>query len=64
VDRFAPGLRWELSELAVDRLFGRYLASDEALLRQHLLEVGLPGARITPILAVIDATTGSRTARR
>jgi hypothetical protein len=64
VDRLAPGIRWEGSELAADRLFGRYLARDEVLLQQHLLEVGLPGARITPIVAVIDGSAGSRAARR
>jgi hypothetical protein len=63
VDRL-PGLRWEGSELAADRLYGRYQAVDEVVLRQHLLDVGLPGARITPILAVIDGTTGSRAGRR
>jgi hypothetical protein len=60
VEQLRPGLlRWEVSEIAVDRLFARYLANDEELLRQHLLLVGLPEARITPIVAVIDGTTAS-----
>jgi hypothetical protein len=55
--KLAPDIQWVESYVASDRLFCVYLATDEAVIRQHAQMSGFPASRIVPILRRIDPTT-------
>jgi hypothetical protein len=55
--RLAPDIQWVESYIAADRMFCVYLATDEAVIRQHAEMSGFPASRIVPILRKADPTT-------
>ena len=55
--RLAPDIQWVESYIAADRMFCVYLATDEAVIRQHAQLSGFPASRIVPTLRRIDPTT-------
>lgn len=52
-----PGIEWDRSYVAGDRIYCVYDATSEALIRAHARLSGFPADRITSVAAVIDPTT-------
>jgi hypothetical protein len=52
-----PGIQWEHSYVAGDKVYCLYSAPSEALIRLHAERGGFPANKITPLAAVIDPTT-------
>lgn len=55
----APGVQWEHSYVADDRLFCVYLAENENGVRKHAEISGFPADRVFEISRVIDPLTGN-----
>jgi hypothetical protein len=55
-----PEIQWVQSYVAGDKIYCVYLASSEALIREHAQKAGFPADRVTLVAAVIDPTTANR----
>jgi hypothetical protein len=60
----APDIQWVESNLADDKSFCVYLATDEGVIRRHAELSGFPANRITEIARIIDPTTAEARARQ
>jgi hypothetical protein len=58
--KLAPKVQWVESYVAADKTFCVYLATDEAVIRQHAELSGFPANRITEVSKTIDPTTANR----
>ena len=52
-----PEIQWLQSYVTGDKVYCVYLASDEAMIREHAKRVGLPANRISAVRRLIDPTT-------
>lgn len=52
-------IQWQHSYRTQDKLFCVYLATDEALIREHAELSGFPASRISEVSNVIDPTTAT-----
>jgi hypothetical protein len=52
-----PQIQWLHSYVTGDKVYCVYLASDEAIIREHAKRVGLPANRISAVRRLIDPTT-------
>lgn len=52
-----PQIQWLHSYVTGDKVYCVYLASDEAIIREHARRVGLPANRISAVRRLIDPTT-------
>ena len=52
-------IQWQHSYRSLDKLFCVYLATDEALIREHAELSGFPANQIFEIDTIIDPTTAS-----
>jgi Protein of unknown function (DUF4242) len=50
-------IQWLQSYVTGDKLYCVYLASDEALVREHAKKTGLPANRVSAVRRLIDPTT-------
>jgi hypothetical protein len=60
--KLAPKVQWVESYVAADKTFCVYLATDEAVIRQHAELSGFPANRITEVSKTIDPTTANASA--
>jgi len=49
-----PQIQWLHSYVTDDRLYCVYLASDEAVIREHAAKLGVPANRISAVRRLID----------
>jgi hypothetical protein len=49
-----PQIQWLHSYVTDDRLYCVYLASDEALIREHARKMGVPANRISAVRRLLD----------
>jgi hypothetical protein len=49
-----PQIQWLHSYVTDDRLYCVYLASDEAVIREHARKLGVPANRISAVRRLID----------
>jgi hypothetical protein len=52
-----PQIQWVQSYVTGDRVYCVYIASDEALIRQHAEQGGFPANRISRVTSIIDPLT-------
>lgn len=52
-----PEIQWVQSYVTDDKVYCVYIAPDEAMVRKHAQDVGLPANRVSQIRRVIDPTT-------
>ena len=52
-----PEIQWLQSYVTGDKLYCVYLASDEALIREHAKRGGFPANRISAVRRLIDPST-------
>jgi hypothetical protein len=57
-----PQIQWLHSYVTADKVYCIYYAANEALLREHARQIGLPANQIAEIRTVIDLTTAEDTA--
>lgn len=57
--RLAPRVQWVLSFIAQGKTFCVYRATDQDVIREHAELSGFPANTITPIVGMLDPTTGS-----
>jgi hypothetical protein len=57
-----PQIQWLHSYVTADKVYCIYYAANEALLREHARQIGLPANQIAEIRTVIDLTTAEGTA--
>jgi hypothetical protein len=57
LQNLGPKILWQHSYVTNDKLYCVYIASDEALVRQHAEESGFPATRISEIKTIIDPST-------
>ena len=50
-------IQWLQSYVTGDKVYCVYLASDEAIIREHATRVGIPANRISAVRRLIDPTT-------
>ncbi len=55
--KLGPEIQWVESYVTDDKIYCIYIASDEALVRQHAEMGGFPANRISQVRQVIDPTT-------
>jgi hypothetical protein len=55
--KLGPEIQWLESYVTDDKIYCIYIASDEALVRQHAEMGGFPANRISQVRQVIDPTT-------
>jgi hypothetical protein len=53
----APAVQWVQSFVTPDKVYCVYIAGDEAIIRQHAVQSGIPANRISEVRCVIDPTT-------
>ena len=49
-----PQIQWLHSDVTDDRLYCVYLASDEAVIREHARKLGVPANRISAVRRLLD----------
>lgn len=49
-----PQIQWLHSYVTDDRLYCVYLASDEAVIREHARKLGVPASRISAVRRLLD----------
>ena len=49
-----PQIQWLHSYVTDDRLYCVYLASDEALIREHARKLGIPANRVSAVRRLLD----------
>jgi hypothetical protein len=49
-----PQIQWLHSYVTDDRLYCIYLAPDEALIREHARQLGVPASRVSAVRRLID----------
>lgn len=59
LNSLGTAIQWQHSYRSQDKLFCVYLATSEALIRQHAELSGFPASRISEIDTVIDPTTAT-----
>jgi hypothetical protein len=52
-----PRIQWLHSYVTVDKLYGVFIAPDEAALREHARRCGFPANQISTVSAIIDPGT-------
>ncbi len=57
LEELGPSIQWVESHVTRDRVYCVYVATDEALVREHALRGGLPADRISRVSRTIDPTT-------
>ena len=57
LNQLGSDIQWIESFVAADKTFCVYLATDEAVIRQHADISGFPATRITEVSKMIDPTT-------
>lgn len=55
--KLGPEIQWLESYVTGDKIYCVYIASDEALVRQHAEMGGFPANRISQVRQIIDPTT-------
>ncbi len=50
-------IRWIESYVTDDKIYCVYIASDEAIVREHAKQGGFPANRVSEVRAMIDPTT-------
>ena len=58
IKKLAPKVQWVTSYVVANGTYCIYLAEDEAAIREHARLSGLPVNKITPVVTIIDPTTG------
>ena len=53
------GIQWQHSYVAADKTFCVYLAEDEATIRKHSEQSGIPFSKITEVSTIIDPLTAN-----
>ena len=61
--RMAAPVQWVHSYVTGDRIYCVYIASNEALIREHAHQGGFPATRIAEVREVIDPTTAERSSQ-
>lgn len=56
-----PGIQWQHSYFADDKIYCVYIAQDESLIEEHARQSGFPASRISRVREVIDPTTAEAT---
>ena len=59
LQQLGPDIQWVESFVASDKTFCVYLATSEAIIRQHAEISGFPATMITEIRKMIDPTTAA-----
>ena len=49
-----PQIQWLHSYVTDDRIYCVYLAADEASIREHARQVGVPASRVSAVRRIID----------
>jgi Protein of unknown function (DUF4242) len=57
LQKLGPQIHWEQSYVTGDRIYCIYSAPDEAMIREHAQQGGLPANRIAEVAAVIGPTS-------
>jgi hypothetical protein len=57
LNTLGPQIQWVQSYVTDNKIYCVYIASDEALVRQHAEQGGFPANSITEVHSVIDPTT-------
>ena len=52
-----PGIQWQQSYVADDKIYCVYIAENEKLVMDHALKGNFPANRVTTVRAVIDPST-------
>ena len=56
LDELGTGVQWLHSYVANDKTYCVYLASDEALIREHAQRAGFPADAVVEVQSVLDPT--------
>jgi uncharacterized protein YacL (UPF0231 family) len=57
LQELGPKIQWVESYVTDDKIYCVYIAPDEATVREHALQAGLPSNRISKLRRIIDPTT-------
>ena len=57
LQELGPEIQWLHSYVTGDKVYCIYLASDEAIIREHAKRVGIPANRVSAVRRLIDPTT-------
>ena len=57
IDGLGPRINWQHSYVTDDKIYCVYIASDEALVREHARLGGFPADSVAKVRAVIDPAT-------
>ena len=55
--KMGPQIQWVHSYVTDDKIYCVYIASDEAMVREHAKQGGFPANRVSVIQSMIDPTT-------
>ena len=57
IARMGPQIQWVESYVTSDKIYCVYIAPDEATVRQHAGQAGLPANHVSEVTTIIDPTT-------
>lgn len=57
LNALGPKIQWLHSYVTGDKVYCIYLASDEAIVKEHAKRVGIPANRISAVRRLIDPST-------
>jgi hypothetical protein len=55
-----PQIQWVQSYVTADKVYCVYIAPNEAAVREHAQQAGLPANRISEVKSIIDPTTAEK----
>ncbi len=58
--QMGPSIQWIHSYVTGDKIYCVYIASNEAMIRQHAEQGGFPANRISEVSEIIDPTTAEQ----
>ena len=57
LNELSPQIQWLHSYVTGDKVYCVYLATDEAIIREHARRAGLPANRVSAVRRLLDPTT-------
>ena len=60
LEKLGPGIQWQQSYVAGDKIYCVYIAPSEEMIREHARQGGFPANKISEVKTTIDPTTAER----
>ena len=57
LQKLGPQIQWIQSYVTDDKVYCVYISPDDAMVREHAKQVGIPANRVSEVRGIIDPTT-------